>query len=125
MYIKAMRFHDVETADRIVKEGTTPKTAKDLGRQIENYDDKQWAIIRENAMYTAVMAKFASSRELQEKLLNTGNKILVEGTPMDPIWGVMVHWKDDRILDQKNWKGQNLLGKVLMRCREDLKNKKC
>jgi hypothetical protein len=122
MYIKAMTFHDTETADRIVKEGAIPKTAKDLGRLVKNYDEKQWAIIRENAMYTAITAKFASSRELQEKLLDTGNKILVEGTPMDPVWGVMVHWKDDRILDERNWKGKNLLGKVLMRVRQDLKS---
>ena len=122
MYIKAMTFHDVETADRIVKEGTYPKSAKDLGRQVQNFDDKQWAILRENAMYTAVMAKFASSRELQEKLLDTYPKILVEGTPMDPVWGVMVHWKDDRILDERNWKGQNLLGEILMRVRQDLKS---
>jgi predicted NAD-dependent protein-ADP-ribosyltransferase YbiA (DUF1768 family) len=48
----------------------------------------------------------------------------VEGTPFDPIWGVMIKWDDDRILDEKNWRGQNLLGKVLMRVRNDLKNKK-
>jgi ribA/ribD-fused uncharacterized protein len=122
MYLKAVSFHDEETADRIVKEGTYPKAAKELGRQVKNYDEKQWATLRENAMYTAVSAKFASNRELQEKLLDTGNKILVEGTPMDPVWGVMVHWKDDRILDERNWKGKNLLGKVLMRVRQDLKN---
>lgn len=122
MYIKAKTFNDNETAERIVREGAIPKIAKDLGRLVKNYDEKVWAKMRENAMYTAVRAKFASSLELQEKLLDTGNKILVEGTPMDPVWGVMIHWKDDKILDERNWKGQNLLGKVLMRVRQDLKS---
>lgn len=122
MYLKAEYFNDWETAEEIVDLGQIPKTAKDLGRKVKGYDEKEWAKVRENMMYTAVMAKFASSLELQEKLLDTGNKILVEGTPMDPVWGVMVHWKDDRILDQRNWKGQNLLGKVLMRVRQDLKS---
>jgi hypothetical protein len=122
MYFKANFFEDKETAKRIVEEGQIPKAAKDLGRLVKNYNDKEWAKVRENMMYKAISLKFDSSLELQEKLLDTGNKILVEGTPMDPVWGVMVHWKDDRILDERNWKGQNLLGKVLMRVRQDLKS---
>lgn len=122
MYIKAMTFQDIETADRIVKEGVIPKSAKDLGRQVKNFDGEQWEILRGDAMYKAIKAKFLSDEKLKEKLLNTYPKILVEGTPMDPVWGVMVHWKDDKILDEKNWRGQNLLGKVLMKVRQDLKN---
>ena len=121
MYIKAMTFHDVETADKIVNEGTTPQIARSLGRQVKNYNEKEWAIVREEKMFTAIMLKFQSDEKLKKQLLDTGNKILVEGTPFDPIWGVMIKWDDDRILDEKNWKGQNLLGKVLMRVREDLK----
>jgi len=122
MYLKAEYFCDWETAEEIINLGQIPKTAKDLGRKVKGYDEKEWEKVRENMMYKAISLKFASSLELQEKLLDTGNKILVEGTPMDPVWGVMVHWKDDRILDERNWKGQNLLGKVLMRVRQDLKN---
>lgn len=122
MYLKAEYFNDWETAQEIVDLGQIPKTAKDLGRKVKGYDEREWAKVRENMMYNAVFLKFTSSLELQEKLLDTGNKILVEGTPMDPVWGVMVHWKDDRILDERNWKGQNLLGKVLMRVRQDLKS---
>ena len=46
--------------------------------------------------------------------------ILVEGSPVDPIWGVGLHFDDDLILDEKNWKGQNLLGKCLMQARKKL-----
>jgi ribA/ribD-fused uncharacterized protein len=121
MWLKAMHFRDKETAKRIVEEGTSPRVAKDLGRLVKNYDDKEWDKIREGQMYIAVKAKFESSELLKEKLLNTGDRILVEGTPFDPVWGVMIKWDDDRILDEKNWKGQNLLGKVLMKVREELK----
>ena len=48
------------------------------------------------------------------------NLILVEGSPVDPIWGVGLHFDDDLILDEKNWKGQNLLGKCLMQARKKL-----
>lgn len=121
MYLKAMYFHDIETADKIIKEGVYPKSAKALGRQVKNYNESEWSKVREEKMYIAVMAKFSFNEELKQKLLKTYPKILVEGTPMDPVWGVMIKWDDDRILDEKNWKGQNLLGKVLMRVRNDLK----
>ena len=40
MYVKAITFKDYETAERILKEGISPRIAKDLGRLVKNYDDK-------------------------------------------------------------------------------------
>jgi ribA/ribD-fused uncharacterized protein len=117
MYHKAMFFNDPNSASNIIQYGMDPKTAKDLGRTVKNYKEELWKEHRERFMYSAVWHKFNSDPKLLKQLLNTGNKILVEGTPFDPIWGVMIKWDDDRILDEKNWKGQNLLGKVLMRVR--------
>lgn len=121
MFLKAVFFNDMETAEKIVKFGKEPRIAKDLGREVQNYNEEEWSKVREEKMYNAIMLKFTSDQKLKQQLLDTGDKILVEGTPFDPIWGVMIKWDDDRILDEKNWKGQNLLGKVLMRIREDLK----
>ena len=122
MYFKAAYFSDWETAKEIVEKGQIPKIAKDLGRKIKGYNEEEWATVREEMMYKAIMIKFKSSEELKQKLIDTYPKILVEGTPMDPVWGVMIKWDDDRILDEKNWRGQNLLGKVLMRVRNNLIN---
>ena len=117
MYYKACFFEDNNSALNIIQYGMDPKTAKDLGRTVKHYDEIRWGRVREEMMYNAIMHKFQSDPKLRQKLLDTGNKTLVEGTPFDPIWGVMIKWDDDRILDEKNWKGQNLLGKVLMRVR--------
>jgi len=121
MYFKAMHFKDFEMAKDIIEYGTKPREAKDMGRKVMNYNEEEWAKLRENAMHIAVKAKFESDEELKNKLLSTGDKILVEGTPFDGIWGVKIKWDDDRILDEKNWNGLNLLGKVLMDVREELK----
>lgn len=50
-------------------------------------------------------------------LLSTGDKIIVEANEYDRIWGIGLHWSDDKCLDEKNWKGMNLLGKALMEVR--------
>ncbi len=121
MYMKAKFFGDEPIAARIITMGKDPLAAKDYGRQVRGYDEGRWSEVREEMMYKAVYAKFTSDDNLRKQLLETGDKILVEGTPFDHIWGVMIKWDDDRILDEKNWKGQNLLGKVLMRVRDDLK----
>ena len=39
----------------------------------------------------------------------------------DTIWGIGLYANDPCVLDEKQWRGQNLLGKVLMRVREELK----
>ena len=121
MYLKAKFFKDEEMARRIVDYGYEPRDAKDLGRQVRNYKEEEWSKVRRDMMYKAILAKFKNNPSLKNQLLSTGNKILVEGTPFDSIWGVKIKWSDDRILDEKNWKGQNLLGKVLMDVRETLK----
>lgn len=47
-------------------------------------------------------------------------KTFVEASPSDPIWGIMMPIGDPNIVDETNWKGQNLLGKALTSVREEL-----
>lgn len=121
MYMKAKFFGDEPIAARIVTLGQDPETSKDLGRQVRNYDESKWSEVRREKMFEACLLKFQSDEKLEMQLLDTGDKIIVEGTPFDPIWGVKIKWDDDRILDEKNWNGQNLLGQVLMDVRENLR----
>ena len=65
--------------------------------------------------------KFSQNEIFKQKLLETGNRILVEASPVDKIWGVGLDENDENILDESKWKGQNLLGKALMEVRKMLK----
>jgi len=120
MWEKALCFEDYETANLILK-SDNPRTAKELGRQVKNYDEKIWETKRFEAMFNVCMAKFSQNPDRLETLLSTGDRTLVEASPYDMIWGVGIHWTDDNILDEKNWRGQNLLGKALMEVRNYLK----
>ena len=62
-------------------------------------------------MYEICKAKFTQNEDLKEKLLATGNDILEEGNT----WG-------DRVCGTVNGVGENRLGKILMRVREELRN---
>jgi ribA/ribD-fused uncharacterized protein len=65
-------------------------------------------------------AKFSQNDELSDELLATGNKILVEASPYDTIWGIGMGEKEPGINDPANWKGLNLLGWSIMLVRKEL-----
>lgn len=121
MWLKATYFDDYETADKIL-EAKTPKEAKALGRKVKEFEEEEWAKIREDAMYNAVYAKFSQNENLKAFLLadEFKGKKFVEGSPFDTIWGVGLDWRDTRIGDEENWLGLNLLGTVLENVREEL-----
>ena len=116
---KAIFFHDYKTADLILKE-TNPRVAKELGRAVKNFVKEEWDEVCYRFMVEICWAKFSQNPGPRADLYNTGNKIIVEASPTDNIWGVGLHWDDDRVLDEKNWNGQNLLGKALMEVRSRL-----
>jgi ribA/ribD-fused uncharacterized protein len=120
MYTKAMYFSDSETADLVLK-ASHPLNAKKLGRQVKNFNDELWTMVSMNAMFDANWGKYSSNDHLKTVLLETGDKIIVEASPYDRIWGVGLGENDPKILDQKQWRGQNKLGKVLMKVREKLR----
>ena len=98
-----------------------PKDAKALGRQVKNFDDYNWNQVKYMFMLMACHFKFSQNPELKQELLNTKNKILVEASKTDLVWGVGLAASDPLILDSKNWKGENLLGEVLMDVRNILR----
>lgn len=126
MYYKARTFsngNDINNniASKILLT-TGPFVIKDLGRNVENYDDNVWSAIRYGIMLRGNILKYSQNTDLMLKLSCTGNKTLVEASPTDKIWGVGLAEKDPLILDSNNWQGQNLLGKCLMEVRTRLCN---
>lgn len=121
MWLKATFFNDSITAIEILN-AKTPKEAKRFGRQVIGFDEKAWEEVREDMMYEAVYQKFKQNPELCRYLINpvTETRSFVEGSPYDCIWGCGISWDDPAIADEKNWKGENLLGKTLDKVRRAL-----
>ena len=118
MYLKAKVFRDDEMAARIVP--LDPKEAKKCGRLVRNYNDEIWEQERENAMYTALKAKFEASEEFRNALLNDEyrGKTFVEASPYDKIWGIKLSVAE--AYAGKQWNGLNLLGKLLTELRDEM-----
>lgn len=119
MYHKAKLFLDEEVASKIMSTDD-PHEQKKLGRMVKNYNEDIWSRHRFQIVFEGNYLKFTQHKDLQERLLTTGNKILVEASPYDKIWGIGLGCDNHMINDEKNWKGLNLLGKVLMSVRSTI-----
>ena len=70
-------------------------------------------------MYATMLRKFKQNPELLRKLLDTGDKTLVEATP-DRTWGAGVSLTS-RALKNGEYPGENRQGKLLMKARNKLR----
>lgn len=120
---KALLFSDNEMYQKII-EAKSPAEAKKLGRLVQNYVEKQWLENRMDIVIQGNYYKFSQHPALSEFLKNTGERILVEASPYDTIWGIGMVERDPNILFPTKWKGENLLGFALMEVRNLLKQNK-
>ena len=121
MAMKAKTFGD-EKRLQLIMETESPYLQKKLGRQVENFDEKKWDDLCQDVVLVGNMAKFTQNPDLKAKILETGDKIIVEASPYDKVWGCGLSQDDPKILDPKNWTGKNLLGECLMKVRTIIKS---
>jgi ribA/ribD-fused uncharacterized protein len=116
---KARLFEDSQTLHRILA-ATHPGEAKKLGRQVAGFEEQLWAEHRFEIVVRGNVAKFGQNEALQSFLLNTKDRVLVEASPTDRIWGIGLAEADERAADPPRWLGLNLLGFALMVVRRQL-----
>lgn len=122
MAAKARLFGDAE-AERRVLAAEHPSLAKKAGRTVRGFDEHIWERERYGIVVEGSVHKFTAHADLREFLLGTGDRVLVEASPMDRIWGIGLAANDDAATDPERWRGPNLLGFALMEARGRLRGK--
>ncbi|MBS1625395.1 MAG: NADAR family protein [Bacteroidetes bacterium] len=117
---KALLFHDTKAYNAVIA-ADTPGKAKAIGREVQNFDEVLWIDKREEIVLAGSLHKFGQHLPMKTFLLNTGDRVLVEASPVDFIWGIGLSKDDARSLDPLKWRGDNLLGFTLMEARDKLK----
>ncbi|WP_367131508.1 MULTISPECIES: NADAR family protein [Streptomyces] len=116
---KARLFGDAEAAAEAIA-ASHPKQAKDAGRKVRGFDEETWRRHRFGLVVEGSVHKFAQDAALSAYLLGTGNRVLVEASPLDRVWGIGLAADDERAADPARWQGDNLLGFALMEARQRL-----
>lgn len=117
---KARLFEDAE-AERRVLAAAHPAAAKKAGRLVRGFDEAVWERERFRIVVEGSVHKFASDPALRAFLLGTGERVLVEASPVDRVWGIGLAADDEAAGDPERWRGPNLLGFALMAARERLR----
>lgn len=117
---KARLFGDTEVLNAILA-SQHPGEAKKLGRQVKNFDNDVWNQHCFDYVVQGNIAKFGQNPALKNFLLNTGNQVLVEASPLDAIWGIGLPADHPDASNPQQWPGENLLGFALMATREHLR----
>lgn len=117
---KAELFGDAVVAERI-RAARTPGEAKALGRQVRGFDEARWLAERFELVVRGNAAKFSQQAACRDFLLATGERVLVEASPLDPIWGIGLAAEHPHSQNPAQWQGLNLLGFALMRVRQMLR----
>ena len=118
-----MNSSDEKTISKMLST-KTPKEVKEMGRLVNNFDSRKWDENKFEIIVNGNYIKFSQDEDLKEFLLSTNDKILVEASPYDKVWGISMRESDKGIRDPNNWKGENLLGYALMEVREKIKQNK-
>lgn len=117
---KARLFHDEATFEKIVRT-SKPGEVKDLGRRIQNFDQHVWDMHKYSIVKEGNYHKFSQHTLLRDFLLNSHDRILVEASPVDSVWGIGLAHDAPDVNNPHRWKGLNLLGFALMEVRDELR----
>lgn len=116
---KARIFGDEEIRQQILAE-YSQMAMKKLGRKVRDYDDEIWKEKRFDVVVKGNIAKFSQNEKLLDFLLSTDDKILVEASPKDTVWGIGLDESSPEAIQPRKWIGENLLGFALMEVRDIL-----
>ncbi|EPS93921.1 hypothetical protein FOMPIDRAFT_1055529 [Fomitopsis schrenkii] len=88
----------------------SPREALEVARRMRRLQRSDWFDVNVSIMDNILHAKFTQHPELKASLLGTGNREIIEDSPVDSFWGC-----------GRDRQGRNELGKALMRLRDGLR----
>ena len=117
---KARLFKDEEICNVIMK-SKDPKEMKSLGKKAKNFDQAVWDKAKYSIVLNGNYYKFSQNKNIRDYLLSTENKVLVEASPRDTIWGIGLGKGNEKAYNPNTWRGKNLLGFALMEVRDEIR----
>lgn len=139
MYHKAATFGDDAIMAAILAE-PRPTRQKGLGKEVKGFVAEDWDKVKYDIVLRSNMLKFGNGMagngdnfvygpsgkrdqeavSLREVILATGERVLAEASRFDRVWGIGFTAAEAQKWPRQHW-GDNLLGKVLMEVRNNLR----
>lgn len=110
-YFQSRKFSDPAIIIKI-QSAETANIAANIGRDKNLEIKKNWEDVKVEFMRKVILAKSEQHEDIRQKLIQTGNKEIIEDSPYDNYWGIGM-----------DGTGLNMLGKIWMETREKLLKK--
>lgn len=113
---QACRFPQNPKIQRLIIQQRSPMTAKMLGKPHREETRPDWEKVRVKIMRWCLRVKLAQNGQTFGALLcSTGDRPIVEESRKDDFWGA-------KAVDEETLVGANVLGRLLMELREELRS---
>lgn len=119
---KAKLFGDNDMFEKILA-AKSPADAKLLGRKVKGFKASIWDEHKVAIVLAGNIAKVNQNIGIKECLLSTYDRILVEASPYDSVWGIGLACNHPDAENPVKWRGQNLLGFILTAIKTGLQPK--
>ena len=109
--------------DELIKQMTNqhdPLKLKNLGQKVSNFNKKTWSESAEGLLYGGLKQKFIENDDCLDFLDSTGNKLIVEASPTDRLFGIGRPITFQGLEDTTTHQGTNIQGHMLMNIRQEL-----
>ncbi|KKQ35752.1 MAG: hypothetical protein US52_C0016G0004 [candidate division WS6 bacterium GW2011_GWA2_37_6] len=106
-------YHAEKFEDKSIKQqillAKSPLQSKEIAWANKSKMKKDWREIKVEVMERLCRLKLEQHKEVHEGLLRTGNRLIVEDSSVEDYWGI-----------GSDKKGQNIMGKIWMKLREEI-----
>ena len=82
---RLLKYH---RAVELIMSPPGPSTHKRIGRGVRNFDSGVGDMEKKNDVLSGTCAKFAQNPALKNHILSTGNKLVAEASPLNPVRGI-------------------------------------
>ncbi|KAL4794716.1 hypothetical protein BDV19DRAFT_364243 [Aspergillus venezuelensis] len=90
----------------------SPMMQKILGRKVLNFDEELWDKASGAIVLAGCITRAEVDGDLERLYIAAGERVFVEGSKKDRVWGVGLDWRCNEILDEGYWRGENRLGRA-------------
>ena len=96
-----------------------------MGKELSRFDQHKWKTSVKEWIKSGILAKFLQNPDIQDILLENGNRVIGVANPNDTFFGIGLHLNDEMALNPENWnKSKNLMGEILCEIREEIREVK-
>lgn len=110
-YFQSKKFLDEKNKKDVIN-ASIPHLCAEIGRDRSRPLREDWETVKVEVMYQALVLKVEQNPVVKATILSTGDEEIIEDSPYDYYWGC-----------GKDGTGANMLGKLWMKLREELRKK--